>query len=57
MPATREYATLSDRRSVSIDAESLAAYEAVVIVTDQENVAYGAVVAHAKLVVIRNVCR
>lgn len=57
IPKTREHAALSGRRSASIDARSLAAYDAVIIVTDHDDVNYRDVVAHAKLVVdTRNVC-
>jgi UDP-N-acetyl-D-glucosamine dehydrogenase len=57
IPETREYAALSGRRSVPIDAGSLAGYDAVVIVTDHDTVDYRSVVAHSKLVIdTRNVC-
>ena len=57
IPTTREYGALSGRLSVPVDAQSLAAYDAVVIVTDHDAVDYRDLVAHAKLVVdTRNVC-
>ena len=51
VPSTREHASLSGRKSVPIDAATLAAYDAVLIATDHNAVDYGMVAAHAKLIV------
>ena len=57
IPRTREHAALEGRRSVPLDAGSIAAYDAVLIATDHDAVDYGLVVAHARLVVdTRNAC-
>ena len=57
VPVTREHAALAGRRSVGWDAESIAAYDAVLISTDHDNVDYE-VLRAAKIVVdTRNVCK
>lgn len=57
IPMTREHADLAGRRSVALDAKTLASYDAVLIATDHDNVDYGFVVDHAKVVVdTRNAC-
>jgi UDP-N-acetyl-D-glucosamine dehydrogenase len=48
---TREHPGLTGRRSVALDAASLAAYDAVLIATDHDDVDYRLVVAHAPVVV------
>lgn len=57
LPPTREHPTLAGRRSVPVDAATLAAFDAVLIATDHDDVDYASVVAGSKLVVdTRNVC-
>ena len=57
LPPTREHPTLAGRRSVPVDSASLAAFDAVLIATDHDDVDYAAIVAGSKLVVdTRNVC-
>lgn len=57
IPMTREHAELAGRRSVSLDAKTLAGYDAVLIATDHDNVDYNLVVDNAKVVVdTRNAC-
>ncbi|SEL92061.1 UDP-N-acetyl-D-glucosamine dehydrogenase [Bosea lupini] len=57
LPPTREHPTLAGRRSVPVDAASLAAFDAVLIATDHDDVDYAAIVAGSKLVIdTRNVC-
>jgi UDP-N-acetyl-D-glucosamine dehydrogenase len=51
VPPTREHASLAGRRSVAVDAASLAAYDAVLIATDHAAVDYALIAAHAPLVV------
>ncbi len=56
IPATREHAALAGRPSVALDAVTLAAHDAVLVVTDHDAVDYALVAAHAGLVVdTRNV--
>ncbi len=58
IPATREHASLADRRSVHWDGATIAAYDAVLITTDHDDVDYGLLGGHARLVVdTRNACR
>ncbi len=58
IPPTREHARLAGRRSVDLDADTLADFDAVLIVTDHGAVDYDALVAHSRLVVdTRNVTR
>ncbi len=57
IPPTREHPGLAGRRSSPLDAASLAASDAVLIATDHDDVDYGAVAAHAPIVVdTRNAC-
>jgi UDP-N-acetyl-D-glucosamine dehydrogenase len=57
LPPTRKHGPLAGRRSVSLTAETVAAYDAVLIATDHDNVDYRLVAEHARLVVdTRNAC-
>ncbi|MBF9232272.1 nucleotide sugar dehydrogenase [Microvirga sp. BT350] len=57
IPMTREHAELAGRKSVALDAKTLAGYDAVLIATDHDNVDYKLVVDNAKVVVdTRNAC-
>ncbi len=51
IPNTREHPEYAGRASVTLDAATLAAADAVVIVTEHDNVDYALVSRHAKLVV------
>ncbi|MCY1230335.1 UDP-N-acetyl-D-glucosamine 6-dehydrogenase [compost metagenome] len=56
IPPTREHGALKGRRSVSLDAQTVAAFDAVLIATDHDQVDYAALAASASLVVdTRNV--
>ena len=56
IPMTREHATLAGRRSAALNAEAIAAYDAVLVATDHDAVDYALVAAHARLIVdTRNV--
>lgn len=56
IPPTREHAELKGRRSVALTAEAVAAFDAVVIATDHDEVDYRGLAAWAKLIVdTRNV--
>lgn len=56
IPPTREHAALAGRRSIPFDADTVAAYDAVLIVADHDTVDYG-LLAEARLVVdTRNAC-
>lgn len=58
IPTTREHPALIGRRSVDWKEDLAADYDAVLIVTDHENVDYQAILRYAKLVVdTRNACR
>lgn len=58
IPPTREHAALTGRKSVPWSQSLSAGYDAVLIVTDHDDVDYQAVVEHAALVVdTRNACR
>jgi len=48
---TREHPELAGRKSVPWTAESIASYDAAIIVTDHDNVDYGLLVKHARLVI------
>jgi UDP-N-acetyl-D-glucosamine dehydrogenase len=57
IPATREHAALAGRRSVPLDPQTIAGYDAVLVATDHDDIDYDAVVAHAQVVVdTRNAC-
>jgi UDP-N-acetyl-D-glucosamine dehydrogenase len=58
IPQTREHAALAGRKSVPLDAASLAGYDAVLIATDHDGIRYDEVARSSKLVVdTRGVCR
>jgi UDP-N-acetyl-D-glucosamine dehydrogenase len=58
IPATREHKSLSGRRSQDWKPPELGAYDAVLIVTDHDQVDYAELARHAKLVIdTRNACR
>ena len=58
IPPTRDYAHLAGRRSVALDPETAASYDAVLIVTDHDGIDYRMIAARAKLVLdTRNACR
>jgi UDP-N-acetyl-D-glucosamine dehydrogenase len=57
IPPTRDHAPLAGRRSVPLDAATIASYDAVLIATDHDGVDYNLVVDSAKVTVdTRNVC-
>ena len=57
IPPTREHAALAGRASVHLSADSLAGYDAVLIVTDHDDVDYAFILSHSALIVdTRNVC-
>ena len=57
VPRTREHASFAGRKSVALDAGTVASYDVVLIATDHDAVDYKALVAGAKLVVdTRNAC-
>ena len=57
IPNTREHPELAGRESVGLSAETLAAYDGIVIATDHDAVDYELVCSNAKLVVdTRNIC-
>ncbi len=51
VPPTREHAVYRGRPSVALSAEALAGYDAVVLVTDHDDIDYGLIAAHSRLVV------
>lgn len=51
IPGTREYHELAGRKAVAYVPETVRQYDAVIIVTDHDNVDYGLAVDHAKLVI------
>ncbi|WDZ79475.1 nucleotide sugar dehydrogenase (plasmid) [Ensifer adhaerens] len=56
IPPTREYGALKGRRSVTLDAQAVAEFDAVLIATDHDKVDYSALAASASLIVdTRNV--
>ena len=57
LPKTREHAALAGRKSVPLEADRVAGYDAVLIATDHDGIDYRALVSAAKLVVdSRNAC-
>ena len=57
VPMTREHADLAGRRSIEWDENVIAAYDAVLIATDHDNVDYVALAKNAKVVLdTRNAC-
>jgi UDP-N-acetyl-D-glucosamine dehydrogenase len=58
IPPTREHAALAGRKSVPLEAQTVAGYDAVLIATDHDDVDYRSLVANAKAVIdTRNACR
>jgi UDP-N-acetyl-D-glucosamine dehydrogenase len=58
IPPTRAYPEIKGRKSVELTPAALAAYDAVLVVTDHDAVDYGLVAAHARLLIdTRNVFR
>jgi UDP-N-acetyl-D-glucosamine dehydrogenase len=58
IPRTREHPELAGRRSIQLTAERIAAYDAVLISTDHDELDWPLVVESAKLIVdTRNVCQ
>jgi len=58
IPPTRDHAGLAGRRSVDLSAETLAEFDAALIVTDHDVLDYAALVASSRLVIdTRNVTR
>lgn len=51
IPPTREHASYTGRRSASLDAATLAGFDAVLISTDHDAVDYALILRHAKLIV------
>lgn len=51
IPRTREHGQLAGRRSLALDARTLASFDAVLVVTDHDAIDWGLVAAHAALVV------
>jgi UDP-N-acetyl-D-glucosamine dehydrogenase len=51
IPMTREHAELAGRKSVPLTAQTIASYDAVLIATDHDDVDYGLITKHAKLVI------
>lgn len=51
IPPTREYPTFAGRRSTPLTAETLRGFDAVLIVTDHDDVDYSLIVKEAKIVV------
>ncbi|MGB3274121.1 MAG: nucleotide sugar dehydrogenase [Xanthobacteraceae bacterium] len=57
LPKTREHAALAGRKSVPLETDRIAGYDAVLIATDHDGIDYRALVSAAKLVVdSRNAC-
>lgn len=57
VPPTRNYPQMAGRRSVPLAKEQLAEFDAVLIATDHDDVDYGLLVEHSKLIVdTRNAC-
>lgn len=58
IPHMREHAAMAGRRSVAFDPAAFAAYDAVLICTDHDNVDYAAIAQHCDLIVdTRNALR
>lgn len=57
IPPTREHKELTGRTSVPLTEDALASFDAVLIATDHDDIDYGFVVKHSKLVLdTRNAC-
>jgi UDP-N-acetyl-D-glucosamine dehydrogenase len=58
IPQTRSYPPFAGRRSLPLEADVVARFDAVLIVTDHDNVDYPLLSRHARLIVdTRNVMR
>ncbi len=58
VPMTREHAEFAGMKSVSWDAQTVSSFDAAIIVTDHDNVDYGLLAEHARLVIdTRNAMR
>jgi len=58
IPETREHKLLAGRRSLDWSPADFGSYDAILIVTDHDDVDYGELVTNAQLVIdTRNVCR
>ncbi len=56
IPETREHAELAGRTSVAMDAKMLGSYDVVLVSTDHDQVDYGLIAEHARLIIdTRNV--
>ncbi len=51
IPNTREHPEYAGRKSIALDAATIASFDAVVIVTEHDNVDYALISQHAKLVI------
>ena len=51
IPHTREHPEYAGRKSVTLTAQSVAAYDAVMIVTDHDDVDYNLIAKHARLII------
>lgn len=51
IPDTREHPGLAGRRSTALSAETIAAYDAILVSTDHDDVDYALIEKHAKLIV------
>lgn len=51
IPRTREHAALMGRRSVALNAESVASYDVALIATDHDDIDYGLLYRHAPVIV------
>jgi UDP-N-acetyl-D-glucosamine dehydrogenase len=57
VPVTREHPEYAGRRSVAVDGETIAGYDAVLIATDHDEVDYRLLQKHARVVIdTRNAC-
>jgi UDP-N-acetyl-D-glucosamine dehydrogenase len=51
LPATREYEHLKDIKNIDINNQSISAYDATLILTDHDNIDYGLLARHSRLVI------
>jgi len=57
VPSTREHPELTGRESIALTNKALAAYDAIVVSTDHDDIDWAGIVRHAQLVIdTRNVC-
>jgi UDP-N-acetyl-D-glucosamine dehydrogenase len=57
VPRSREHPDMAGRKSVPLDPATVASYDAVLIVTDHDNVDYASLANSARLIVdTRNAC-